>query len=288
MKLQLASGTTSVRLMVFVSDSSSTTGVGLTGLSSVSPGLKWYYWRGDSGNTGGTSVTLSAGTRGNWASGGIVEIDGTNMPGWYELGVPNGALSAGSNSVVMLLRGATNMAPLPLEIQLVGYDPTNAASLGLSNLDVAVSSRLAGGSYTAPPSVVQVRQELDANSTKLVHLDADVSSRLAGSSYTLPDNSGISAIRERTDRLPDDPAGVGAERRLESGAISEEARTIPVLTTGPASGILGRIDQIWRYFFKKASLGGGLLRIYGDDGTTVMTSQTVSDNGQVQTRGEAS
>lgn len=290
MKLQVLKGSENVRLMVFVSDSSSTTGGGLTGLTSGSAGLKWHYWRGDSGNTGGTGVTPAAGTRGTWTSGGIVEIDGTNLPGWYELGVPNGALAAGSNSVAMHLMGATNMAPLPLEIQLVGYDPNNATSLGLSNLDAAMTSRLAAASYTAPtavPSVEAIRSEMDAHSTKLAHLDADVSSRLSSAGYSAPDNGGITAIRERTDRLPDEPAGVGAAMTLEEGAIAETTFTLPPLESGPAEGLLAKIEQLWRYFFKKATLGGGLLKTYGDDGSTVLTTQSVSDNGQTQTRGAA-
>jgi len=290
MKLQVMKGSTSVRLMVFVADSSSTTGAGLTGLSSGTSGLKWTYWRGDSGNSGGVSVTLTAGTRGTWASGGIVEIDGTNMPGWYEIGVPNNALATGANSVGMHLMGATNMAPLPLEIQLTGFDPNNATSLGLANLDATISSRLSAASYTAPssaPTVVEIRSEMDANSTRLAKLDAEVSSRLSTAGYTAADNAGIAAIKERTDRLPDSPAGVGAAMTIEDGAIRDESFTLPTVGSGQATGLLGRMEQVWRYFFKKATLGGGVLRTYADDGTTVLTSQTVSDNGQTQTREEA-
>jgi hypothetical protein len=48
------------------------------------------------------------------------------------------------------------------------------------------------------PTAVQIRQEIDANSTKL---DAPVSTRLAGSAYTAPANSDISAIKAKTDLL---------------------------------------------------------------------------------------
>jgi len=56
-------------------------------------------------------------------------------------------------------------------------------------IDQAISTRLAAADYTAPtsaPSVVDIRTELDANSTKLANLDATVSSRLATSGYTAP------------------------------------------------------------------------------------------------------
>jgi hypothetical protein len=58
------------------------------------------------------------------------------------------------------------------------------------------------------PSVVQIREEMDSNSTKLANLDASVSSRLASASYTAPANSDISAIKSKTDSLPASPAAV--------------------------------------------------------------------------------
>ena len=65
-----------------------------------------------------------------------------------------------------------------------------------ANLDTNIGSRLATTSYvspTTPPTVVQIRQEMDTNSTKLANLDATVSSRLASSGYTVPPT--VSAIQ---------------------------------------------------------------------------------------------
>ena len=56
-------------------------------------------------------------------------------------------------------------------------------------IDQAISTRLAAADYTAPtsaPTVVDIRTEMDSNSTKLANLDASVSSRLATSGYTAP------------------------------------------------------------------------------------------------------
>lgn len=156
MKLHVKKGSTSLRLMVFIADSSSTTGAGKTGLAYNSSGIKWYYWRGDTGNAGGVSVTLATATRGTFTSGGFIEIDSTNLPGWYEIGVPDAAIASGSDSVVMMLHGVTNMAPLPLEIQLVSYNPNDAAALGLTNLDAAISTRLASASISLSSGKVTV------------------------------------------------------------------------------------------------------------------------------------
>jgi hypothetical protein len=46
-----------------------------------------------------------------------------------------------------------------------------------TKLDTNVASRLATSAYMVSPSAVQIRQELDTNSTKLTNLDATVSSR---------------------------------------------------------------------------------------------------------------
>ena len=59
----------------------------------------------------------------------------------------------------------------------------------LGRLDASVSSRLANADYVAPsaaPTVVAIRQEMDANSTKLANLDASISSRLADADYAAP------------------------------------------------------------------------------------------------------
>ena len=68
---------------------------------------------------------------------------------------------------------------------------TALSDIGLTStitgrIDQAISTRLAAADYTAPsaaPSVVAIRQEMDANSTKLANLDATISSRLADADY---------------------------------------------------------------------------------------------------------
>ena len=98
-KLSVVKGATSVLTRIFVQDSTSTTGAGKTGLTNTSfTGTKVYVARDDDGNAGGTSVSLTAATRGTWSSGGIVEKDATNMPGVYEFGLTNASLVTGSRS----------------------------------------------------------------------------------------------------------------------------------------------------------------------------------------------
>lgn len=131
-KLSLLKGTTSKLIDIFIQDSSSTTGAGLTGLVYNSSGLVAYYYREGAGSA--TAITLATQTLGTWATGGFIVVDGTNMPGVYQLSIPNAALASGANSVVVLLKGATNMAPVVLEIELTGTDNQDAVRGGMSAL----------------------------------------------------------------------------------------------------------------------------------------------------------
>jgi len=173
-KLAIKKGTTSKRVMVFIQDSASTTGAGKTGLTSAS--VTCYYWREDEGNVGATAVTLVAGTRGTWSSGGFVEKDATNMPGFYELGIPDAALATGADWVGMQIKG-TGIAPLPIEIQLTDnttkdvYDRIGAPAGASLAADVAAVEAqtddigVAGAGLTA------------LGDARLGNLDAAVSSR---------------------------------------------------------------------------------------------------------------
>ncbi|MBP7735968.1 MAG: hypothetical protein KA369_08350 [Spirochaetes bacterium] len=132
-------GSTSVILPVSLYDSSSTTGGKLSGLVYNSSGLTAYYNRmGASGSA--VAITLATATKGTWATGGFVAIDGTNMPGDYELHIPNAALESGANHVLIQIKGASNLAPKNILIKLVDneekdtYDIVNHANYGNAQL----------------------------------------------------------------------------------------------------------------------------------------------------------
>ena len=134
MKQEILAGTTSKLITVFIQASTSTTGAGLTGLNASSSGLIWYWFAEDS--TASAQVTLASGNLGTWTSGSIKEVDSTNLPGFYELGIPNTVI-ASTNSrswVTMMLSGATSMVPLPVELQLVAYNPMDGVTLGLTDV----------------------------------------------------------------------------------------------------------------------------------------------------------
>lgn len=142
MKLIIKAGATSSILQIFIRDSSSSTGGGLTGLTNSSPSLTAYYHRGT--DTTATAISLASMTVGTFTSSGFKEIDATNMPGWYQFCPPDASLAAGAKSCAFHLKGATNMAPNPFEVMLVAYDPQDTVRLGLTALPNAAAAAAGG------------------------------------------------------------------------------------------------------------------------------------------------
>ena len=119
-KLAIKKGATDVTMNLFIQDSSVSTGAGLTGLTFETASLTCYYVR-----LGAAAVEISLVTQtvtGAHSDGGFVEIDSTNMPGVYGLDLPDAVCATGVPSAVVMLKGAENMAPVLLEIQLTDFD----------------------------------------------------------------------------------------------------------------------------------------------------------------------
>lgn len=115
-KLTVAADATDQTFYVFIQDSSSTTGAGLTGLAYNTASLTCYYVR-----TRGSATALSLVTQtvtGAHSDRGFVEVDSTNMPGLYRLDLPDACFATGVESVNIMLKGAANMAPVVLEIEI--------------------------------------------------------------------------------------------------------------------------------------------------------------------------
>lgn len=188
MKLQLKKGVTSRTIYVFIADSTVSTGAGKTGLAFNTSSLAAYYARPRATPVAITLVTQTV--TGAYSSGGFVEVDATNMPGIYRLDVPDGALATAADSVLVMLSGATGMAPVVVEIELVDYDPFDAQRAGLAALpssgavltkDTVVESQ---GSYTVQ-QVLSVALAILAGRTTV-----------SGGSYTVksPNNSADRAV----------------------------------------------------------------------------------------------
>ena len=161
-------GSTSKSIYVFVRDSSQTDGRGLTGLVFNTPNLAAYYVR-----TAGTPTAITLATLANaqaaWSSGGFVAVDGTNMPGLYRLDVPDAVLASGVDEAYVTLRGAANMEPVTVRVQLTSMDLNDGVRGGMTALPNA-NAEATGGLFTRGTGAGQVNQ--DANGRLDVNIAA--------------------------------------------------------------------------------------------------------------------
>ena len=145
-KLSILAGATSQSVNLFIQDSSSTTGAGLTGLVYNTSGLTAYFTFAGA-NAAVLQITLAtlASNVSAWSSGGFLELSSAHMPGWYRFDIPNLVISAGEGrSVAIHFQGAANMAPLPLEIELTGWDNQDGVRGGLTALPNAAANAAGG------------------------------------------------------------------------------------------------------------------------------------------------
>jgi hypothetical protein len=136
-KLSIKAGSTSVLCDILVLDSSSTTGAGLT--NKTFSDFTAYYHRSNSSSA--TAMSLASMTAGTWTSNGLIKIDDTNMPGMYQVGLPDAALATGAQSVTVMYKG-TGMVPTVLEIQLTGVSVANIES------NVITATSIQDGAFT--------------------------------------------------------------------------------------------------------------------------------------------
>lgn len=128
MKLNLVKGQTDVTVYLFILDSSSTTGAGKTGIVWNDAFLIASYVRPLGART---AISPAAQTvTGAHSDGGFVEIDSSHMPGIYRFDLPDAVCAAGADSVIVMLKGPIDMAPVVLEIQLIDIHPGYAGPHG--------------------------------------------------------------------------------------------------------------------------------------------------------------
>ncbi len=283
MKLSIKVASTSQTVNVFIRDSSSSTGAGLAGLAFNTASLTAYYLLP---KAAAVAITLATQTvTGAWSSGGFKEIDATNAPGWYRLDIPDAALASG-RFVDLHLKGATNMAPCPVEIELTGWDNQNATTGGLTDIDATISSRstYAGADtsgtttlLTRVPGTVQP-QTGDAfarlgvagvgltnlGDTRIAHLDADISSR------TKPADTQAAVTLVATTTTVTDKAGFSLTAAYDPAKTAAQAGDAMALTSGERTTLAG---VIWANASRTLSSFGTLV---ADTATAVWAALTRS------------
>jgi len=254
--VKIKRGSTSVRRLIFVADSSSTTGAGLANLVFDTASLVGYYFAGDLSNE--VSITLATATLGTWASGGFIAVDNTNMPGWYEIGIPDAALDGG-NEVAIQLRGAANMVPVNIYIELDAFDyqtatqPVNVTQIsGDSTAADNAESFFDGTGYAGTGNVIPTVTTLTnlptipANWITAAGLAADAVTEIQSGLATATNVSDaqtaiitqVDAVKAKTDNLPSDPA----DQSAVEAAIT--AATSPLATAANLATVQADTDNI--------------------------------------------
>ena len=249
MKVQITKASTSAILTVFIQDSSSTTGAGLGSLDQTSSIVGGYVRSGSTGVA--LAVDENVTTEGTYeapSTAGQVRI-GTpaNMTGGtYELHFHNDLWATGTgepNTVTITLSGATNMAPLAIEVQLLAVDLDDAVRGGMTSLPNAAADGLGGLPISDAGGL-----DLDAMNTNINDIEADTN-ELQGD-WT---NGGrldliIDAILNDTDLIDDGTSGL-AKIATDVAAVLVDSNE---LQTDWANG--GRLDLLVDETLKKARL----------------------------------
>ncbi len=176
----MKAGSVSQMRNIFIPDSSSSVGAGLTGLVFNSAGLSVHFIR--DGDATATAITLVTATVGTFTSSGFIEVDATNMPGIYQLGIPDAAIAVSADFVDIHFKGATDMTPATLHIELepkIVNDlvDLSAAAVNAEVVDVMKVDTIPEQSQGVPPATptfeqVQAwfwatwRNQLTANATE--------------------------------------------------------------------------------------------------------------------------
>lgn len=150
----------------------------------------------------------------------------------------------------------------------------------LERIDAAVTTR-------APSSTAL--SNLTWTDTKAGYIDSAVSSRSSHDATAvvtaLGTGSTLTACATATSVTVSDKTGF----KLASDGLDSISTAAP---TGVASDFREMIVQTWRRFFKKAvrTYTGGTktIKTYADNGSTVLTTQPISDDGTDETQGAAS
>ena len=238
---------------IFIQNSSLTTGAGLTGLVFNTASLVAYYVR-PLGSA--TAITLATQTvTGAYSSGGFVEVDTTNMPGVYRLDVPNAVFATGVDKAVVMLKGATNMAPVLLEYQLTGFDPAALTWMA---------------SYTQPSGFLAA--------TFPAGTIASTTNITAGTIATVTTVTGLTASNldaAITSRAT--PAQVNTEvvDALNVDTYAEPGQATPAATATLAA----KINYIYKSWRNRKAQTSTTYSLYNDDAVTVDQKATVSDDG---------
>jgi hypothetical protein len=194
---------------VFIPDNTSTTGGGLTGLTSASTNLQIAYMR----ECDGTAVVYTGANIEAQTTVGTYQapsssakcrfkvVDATNFPGLYEIQFHNDATIFGTAdtsqfvivNILEITTAVLKIGPNMTMIPLVPYDPQDAVRMGLTALPNA-AAEAAGGLFTRGTGAGQINQAANGEiSVNVIKLNSTAqTARDIGLSVLVGDKTGFS------------------------------------------------------------------------------------------------
>jgi hypothetical protein len=214
-------------------------------------------WSADVTNppTIGTSVLTTGDIDARLAAWGKTGFSLSQTTGWGGSALPTVGTSTLDAAGV---RSAVGLASANLDTQL-GDIPTNAEFEARS---LPAADYFVVGDYTAPPSAATVSTQV-ASDLATAHGNG---SWATATSVTVSDKTGFKLASDGLDSI---------STTAPSGAIA-------------TWNFRERLMMVFRRLFGKATMTASELKTYASDGTTVLSTQSLTDDNTTQTQGEAS
>lgn len=273
-------------------DSSSTTGAGLTGLSSASSGLiistiadveataTAYTVAGSTIESITTLGTYAAPTATKCR---FKEVDSTNHKGIYEFQFADARFAvANAKSIIVSVLGATNLAQADFVIQLQSDDPyvakpTNFASLSIDGSGRVDVIKVAGTTQTARDLGASVLLSAGTGTGQL-----DFTSGVVKSNVTQYNGVAATSASGRPEVNTTHLAGTSQTAGDLFGTRAEPGQAAP----GATISAFAKIDYLFKSWRNKKTQTSTTWNLFADDASTVDQKSTVSDDGTTATRGE--
>jgi hypothetical protein len=241
------------------------------------------------------------------------------MPGVYRLDLPDAVCATGVPSVVVMLKGATNMSPVVLEIQLTDFDLNStsnavgaAASVtaGVTLADDAITSakfdestafplKSADTGATALARTGADSDTLETLSDEIATIDANVDAILAdtgtdGVKVASLANDSITAAALKADAVTEIQSGLALEATLTAikGAGWSNQTLVKIVTDIAAisAGSGATAQEVWEYVSRTltqtatsitSSVSGSTITdVRGDSWDIDITDLTLDSNKQ--------
>lgn len=298
-KMQLLVGSTSNTINIFIQDSSSTVGAGLAGLVYNTAGLTAYYALP---RAAPVAITLATQTvTGAFSSGGFVELDATHTKGLYRLDIPDAAVASGRFANIYLY-GATNMAPVVLEIELTATNNQDAVHGGMSALPNTACTTNAS-LITSGTSTDQLQVTSGGAAPDWAHIKSPTTTvDLSGTTIKNVDNA-IATVTTVTNQLTAAQIATGVWQDTTAGDFTTASSVGKSLMNGIALGNGLKIaecvlaDTVTTYTGNTPQTGDAYARLGAPAGAsvsvdvaaikadTVILKSTIIDTGTAQSGG---